>query len=133
MGEYVADRTKALMISKKILLKDSKVLIMGFSFKENCPDIRNSLVFDLYSSMKMECGIVDVFDPWVDSKEAKDYYDLEITKKPKTKYYDSIIIAIAHREFTNLGIEEIRKFGKDKLVIFDIKSIFDSSDTDGRL
>lgn len=133
MGRYVAERTKALMTKKEIKLEDSNVLIMGFSFKENCPDIRNSLVFDLYSEMRIDCGRVDIFDPWVDPNEAKEYYNIEITSEPKKNYYDAIIISIAHKEFLDLGIEEIRKFGKDKLVIFDIKSIFDSSDTDGRL
>ena len=104
-----------------------------FSFKENCPDIRNSLVFDLYSTIKKDCNLVDVFDPWVDPKEAKEYYDLDIINAPKRDFYDAIIIATAHQEFLDLGIEEIRRFGKNNSIIFDIKSIFDSNDTDGRL
>ena len=133
MGKYVSKRTLDLMNESNIVPKDSKILIMGFSFKENCPDIRNSLVFDLYSTIKKDCNLVDVFDPWVDPKEAKEYYDLDIIDAPKRDFYDAIIIAIAHQEFLDLGIEEIRRFGKDNSIIFDIKSIFDSNDTDGRL
>mgnify|MGYP001499659799 CR=1 FL=1 len=133
MGKYVSKRTLDLMNESNIVPKDSKILIMGFSFKENCPDIRNSLVFDLYSTIKKDCNLVDVFDPWVDPKEAKEYYDLDIIDAPKRDFYDAIIIAIAHQEFLDLGIEEIRRFGKNNSIIFDIKSIFDSNDTDGRL
>jgi UDP-N-acetyl-D-glucosamine/UDP-N-acetyl-D-galactosamine dehydrogenase len=133
MGKYVSKRTLDLLNESNIAPKDSNILIMGFSFKENCPDIRNSLVFDLYSTIKKDCNFVDVFDPWVDPKEAKEYYDLDIIDAPKRDFYDAIIIAIAHQEFLDLGIEEIRRFGKNNSIIFDIKSIFDSNDTDGRL
>jgi UDP-N-acetyl-D-galactosamine dehydrogenase len=133
MGKYVSKRTLDLLNESNIVPKDSNILIMGFSFKENCPDIRNSLVFDLYSTIKKDCNLVDVFDPWVDPKEAKEYYDLDIIDAPKRDFYDAIIIAIAHQEFLDLGIEEIRRFGKNNSIIFDIKSIFDSNDTDGRL
>lgn len=133
MGQYVATRTKKLMSESNIQSRDSSVLIMGFAFKENCPDIRNSLVHDLYLKMSVDCKIVDVYDPWVDQKEAKDYYDLDIIDKPKINFYDSIIIALAHKEFLQLGIDEIRKFGKDTSIVFDIKSIFKSDLTDGRL
>jgi len=133
MGKYVSKRTLDLLNESNIVPKDSNILIMGFSFKENCPDIRNSLVFDLYSTIKKDCNLVDVFDPWVDPKEAKEYYDLDIINAPKRDFYDAIIIATAHQEFLDLGIEEIRRFGKNNSIIFDIKSIFDSNDTDGRL
>ncbi len=133
MGKYVSKRTLDLLNESNIIPKDSNILIMGFSFKENCPDIRNSLVYDLYSTIKKDCNLVDVFDPWVDPKESKEYYDLDIIDAPKRDFYDAIIIAIAHQEFLDLGIEEIRRFGKDNSIIFDIKSIFDSNDTDGRL
>jgi len=133
MGHHVVSRTINLMKEKNITIQDANVLIMGFSFKENCPDIRNSLVYDVYSGFLSSTRTVDVFDPWVDHQDAKIMYDLNIIDDPKEGHYDAIIVATAHQQFIEMGSEAIRKFGKDKSIIFDVKSIFVGHETDGRL
>ena len=140
MGLFVANKLVKLMIQKGHRIKDSKVLVLGITFKENCPDIRNSRVIDVIKELK-EFGInVDVYDPWADSEEVKKEYNLELMKneKLKMKNYDGIILAVAHNKFKKFE-EEIKRYKStntpttNNQVIYDIKAFFDKNLIDRRL
>ena len=133
MSSYVADQATKLMIKKRIHVVDSSILVMGLTFKENCPDIRNSKVVDLVAELKEYNCNVDIYDPWVNRKRAKDEYNLTLIDKPHKGKYDAIILAVAHEEFKKLTSEEVKCYGKDESIIFDIKYIFDECEVDGRL
>jgi UDP-N-acetyl-D-galactosamine dehydrogenase len=128
MGIFVANKVIKLLIKKGHKIDGAKVLVLGITFKENCPDIRNSRVIDVIKELQEFGCNVDVYDPWADSKEVKQEYNIEIIKHSKLNIqnYDSVVLAVAHDEFKNLKLEPI-----DKQVVFDIKSILD--DCDGRL
>jgi len=133
MGSYVAGQVTKLMNHKRIHVVDSDVLIMGFTFKENCPDLRNTRVVDLIDELKNVNCNVDVYDPWIDKDEAKHEYDIMPITKPVEGKYDAIILAVAHDEFKEMGITELRKLAKENHVLYDIKYILPKEDVDGRL
>jgi UDP-N-acetyl-D-glucosamine/UDP-N-acetyl-D-galactosamine dehydrogenase len=133
MGLYIADLVCNKMKLKDINIIDSNILIMGLTFKENCPDIRNTKVIDLFENFASNGCNVDVFDPWVNSGDAQLEYGIELIKYPKPNMYDAIILAVAHYEFKVLGFDKIKSFAKDKSVIYDIKCLFEANHTDGRL
>ena len=106
---------------------------MGLSFKENCPDIRNTKVVDLVDEfINFKCSI-DVYDPWVDKDEALSEYNMKLIEYPDKDKYDAIVLAVAHDQFKNLSHKEIMAFGKDKHVIYDIKYLLNINEVDGRL
>lgn len=129
MGKHVATELMRKMIKSNLLEKNSKILVMGLAFKENCPDIRNTRVTDILDELQSYGVEVDVYDPWVSPSEAKSEFDIELIT-PENDQYSAIVIAVQHKEFVDLGIEEIRKFGKDGSIIFDIKSAFPPALTD---
>ncbi len=128
MGFHVAERVIRLMLSKRIHIIDSRVLILGMTFKENCPDIRNSRVQDIVSTLQSYHARVDVHDPWVDASESE-----LLIAEPEADSYDAVIIAVAHKQFIAMGIEALKAFGKSTSVIFDVKHLFPSSAVDGSL
>ena len=133
MGLYVANEVSKLMNKKKILTENANILIMGLTFKENCPDHRNTRVIDLVKSFKdFNCN-VDVYDPWVNKVQAADEYNIKIIDKPIKDKYDAIIIAVNHDEFKALTVDQIRAFGKTNHVLYDIKYLLKAAETDGRL
>ena len=133
MGSYVADRVAKIMTQKRIHLMDANILIMGLTFKENCPDLRNTRVVDLVAEFQgFNCN-VDVYDPWVSKEEAKHEYGIVPVDAPQPGHYDAILLAVAHNEFTQMGVEAIRAFGKSNDVLFDIKYILEADQVDGRL
>ena len=133
MGSYVADQVSMLMTKKRIHVVDANVLIMGLTFKENCPDLRNTRVIDLIEEFKgFNCN-VDVYDPWVDKDEAVHEYGIKPIDQPVEGKYDTIILAVAHDEFKELSLEQIKAFGKDNHVLYDIKYLLKASEVDGRL
>ena len=133
MGAYVADQVSKLMYKKKIHVGNAKVLIMGFAFKENCTDHRNTRVVDLYEQFKsFDCN-VDIYDPWIDKDHAYKEYNIKLIDKPKTHYYDAIVLAVSHDKFKALSEKQIRAYGKDKHILYDIKYLLKSSESDGRL
>lgn len=133
MGSYVADQVIKLMTKKRIHVVDANVLIMGLTFKENCPDLRNTRVVELVEEFRsLNCN-VDVYDPWVDKEEAKNKYNILPIDAPKEDSYDAIILVVAHNEFKEIGIEQFRKFGRDEHILYDIKYIFTADEVDGRL
>ncbi len=133
MGGYVSGQVIRLMTQKRIHVVDSKVLILGFAFKENCPDLRNTRVIDIISELKKNNAQVDVFDPWVDQKEALHEYGLKPIQTPSNNTYDAIIITVAHNEFKQMGAETIHAFGKANHIIYDVKHILPKDQVDGRL
>ena len=133
MGSYVADQVSKLMTKKRIHVVDANILIMGLTFKENCPDIRNTRVVDLVKEFKgFNCN-VDVYDPWVNKDEAIHEYNIKPIDKPVEGKYDAILLAVAHNEFKELSVEQIRAYGKDNHALYDIKYLLKANESDGRL
>ena len=133
MSKHIVGKLLDSMTKKDIDAKDSKILVMGFTFKENCPDIRNSKVIDVVRSLEEKCLDVDVFDPWVDSNDESIVGIMNIINQPQFNSYDGIIVAVGHSVFVDLGIEKIKRFAKKQSVIFDVKSIFPIDSSDIRL
>jgi len=133
MGSYVADQVSQLMTKKRIHVVDANVLIMGLTFKENCPDIRNTRVVDLVEKFESFNCNVDVYDPWVDMNEAEYEYDIKPIDQPVEGKYDAILLAVAHEEFKELSLDQIKAFGNYNHVLYDIKYLLDANEVDGRL
>jgi UDP-N-acetyl-D-galactosamine dehydrogenase len=133
MGAYVAQEVVRLMTERHIMVADSKILILGLAFKENCPDLRNSKVVDVINELKRFDADVDVFDPWVDSDAAFHEYGIHPIKKPKLAVYDAIVIAVGHDEFKVMGAREIRRWAKKTHVLYAVKYLFATEQSDGRL
>ena len=133
IGAYVAERVVKLMTQRRIPVVDANILVMGLTFKENCPDLRNTRVTDIISEFISYNAKVDVFDPWVKPEQAKYEYNIDLIGTPRQGYYDAIILAVAHRQFNAMGIEGIRALGKPDSVLFDVKYLFPASAVDGRL
>ena len=133
MGAYVASQMVKALIAQRIQVRDARVLVMGLTFKENCPDLRNTRVVDVVGELREFGIVVDVHDPWVDPAEAKDEYDLELIESPSSNVYDGIILAVAHDEFRELGEQDLRALGKDDCVIYDLKGLLPASQSDLRL
>ena len=129
MGFFVVKKLINKMKKNNIKLKLAKILIMGFSFKENCQDIRNTRVIDIVHSLKRRNCLVDVYDPLVNKRECLKNYKVRLIDYPKYSKYDSIILAVSHSKFKKIGISKIRKFGKKNSIIFDIKSFFNKKYT----
>jgi len=133
MGKYVADQVTKLMTRKRIHVVDSKILIMGLTFKENCPDLRNTRVVDLIAEFESFNCHVDVYDPWVDKQEAEEEYGITPIETPQTGTYDTVVLAVAHDELKALGAEQMHSYGKEQHILYDIKYLLDAKDVDGRL
>ncbi|MBR3100565.1 MAG: nucleotide sugar dehydrogenase [Muribaculaceae bacterium] len=130
MGDYVANETVKLMLKKGIQVLNSDILIMGFTFKENCPDVRNTKVVDIYRSLQEYNVNITVYDPWANPAIAKHEYGVEITNELPTQKFEAVIMAVAHKEFFNVNIED---FCEERHIIFDVKGILNKSIIDGRL
>ena len=133
MGSYVANEVSKLLTKKRIQIVEANILIMGLAFKENCPDHRNTRVVDLVKQFKSFSCNVDVYDPLVNKKQVAKEYNIEPIDKPIKGKYDAIVIAVAHKEFKLLTLEEIRSYGKINHILYDIKYLLKASETDGRL
>ena len=133
MGHFIVNQVVELMGHKKIEVLDSRVLIMGLTFKENCPDLRNTRIIDLVNGFEDNNCKVAVYDPWVDKNQAKNEYGIEPIDKPEIGLYDVIILAVAHNQFKKLSLEDIKSYGKKNHVIYDIKYLFNFEQVDGRL
>ena len=133
MGKYVVSQVIKLMLKKRIHVQQAKVLIMGLTFKEDCPDLRNTQVIDMIKEFQDYGADVDVYDPWVDKQEAKQEYDISPIESPQAGQYDAIVIAVAHHQFKQMSSDQIKAFTKDNAVIFDIKYILPADAVDGRL
>ena len=133
MGAYVVSQLVKLMLKKRIHVQDAHVLIMGLTFKENCPDIRNTRVVDIVAELQTYGIHVDVYDPWVNTEETVAEYGIHPIAQPKPGKYDAIILAVAHEEFKETPIAQIRALGKPQSIIYDLKYLFPADQTDARL
>ncbi len=133
MGEYVVSRLVKLMLKKRIQVQQSNVLIMGLTFKENCPDIRNTRVVDIIAELKTYGVNVDVYDPWVDPKEVEAEYGIIPIASLEDNKFDAIVLAVAHEQFKKMDIKQIKALGKTDSVIYDLKYLFPAEQTDERL
>lgn len=133
MGAYVAGQLVKELLRKRIHVQGSRVLVMGLTFKENCPDLRNTRVVDVIAELR-DYGIeVDVFDPWVDMKEAEYEYKIRLIEHPTPNTYDGIIITVAHEQFKKIGSPRIRQYGKADHILYDLKYILTNEECDIRL
>lgn len=131
MGNYVAEQTIKCMNKKGLLVKDAKILILGITFKENCPDIRNTKVVDIYTSLEEYTKNVTVYDPWANKENVKREYDIDIVSElPAEEKFDAVILAVAHNQFKEL---DIKSLVVDNGVVYDVKGILDRTIIDGRL
>ena len=133
MALYVAERVAQLMVQKRIHVKGSRILIMGLTFKENCPDLRNSKVADVVRELEKYGARVDVHDPWVDRSEAQHEYGISPVSRPRKGTYDAIVLAVAHRQFAAMGPKALRSLARPNHVLYDIKYVLDKALVDGRL
>ena len=133
MSFFIADQISKLMNKKDISIDGANILMMGLAFKENCPDIRNTKVVDLIEELKNYNCSVDVYHPWVDKLEAMNEYNIKLTNVPSNGKYDAIVLAVAHDRFKDYSPNEIKDFGKDNHVIYDIKYLLSADHVDGRL
>ena len=133
MGVYVASQVMKLMSRSHLPVCDSRVLVLGLTFKENCPDLRNTRVTDIIETLGIYNVAVDVHDPWVDAEEAQREYGINVVSRPETGVYDAIVLAVAHKQFRDMGIEKIRAFGKPSCVVYDVKYVLPRAAVDGRL
>ena len=133
MSLYVASRIVKLMLGKGQQPQDSRVLMMGLTFKENCPDVRNTKVVDIVKELATYGASIDVFDPWVDAAEAQQEYGIELTEDPPPGAYDVVVLAVAHEQFRDMGEQGIKAYGKPESVFFDIKYLLPRDASDGRL
>ena len=134
MAAHVAESTVKLMLRNGIYVLGSRVLVLGLTFKEDCPDLRNTKVVDIVSALRDYNTAVDIFDPWVDPAEAEKELGLAcLAETPDAGAYDAIVLAVGHRRFVELGAEGIRAFGKPGAVLFDVKSILPFGSADARL
>jgi UDP-N-acetyl-D-galactosamine dehydrogenase len=133
MGEYVAAQFVKAMLKQQITVKGARVLIMGLTFKENCPDLRNTKVVDIVRELKDYNVNVEVYDPWVDAAAARDEYGIEPIAEPEGGGYDGIVLAVAHREFAVMSEAELRALGRERHVLYDLKNVLPSTSSDLRL
>ena len=133
MGQYVAMQMVKKLARKKIHIDESKVLILGFTFKGDCPDVRNTKIIDIVKELQSFNVNVGVYDNWADKQEVKDHYGIDLIDKLPKNYYDGVVIAVDHSEYKKLGIDYVRSLLKPNNVIYDVKYVFEENDSDIRL
>ena len=133
MSHYVASQTIKMMLKKKIPVDEARILIMGITFKENCPDLRNSQVLNVIAELQEYNTKVEIYDPWVKPAEIAEKYKLSVLTYPEVHTYDAILLAVAHHQFKSMSAETIRSFGKDEHIIYDLKYILPKHASDLRL
>ena len=133
MGTYVVAQLIKAMTKKRIQVQESRILVMGLTFKENCPDLRNTRVVDIVNELAEYNINVDVYDPWVDPEECEREYGIKPIQTLKEGAYDGIVLAVAHEQFKAMGIDKIRAIGKDEHVLYDLKHVYDADSVDIRL
>lgn len=133
MGAFVASQVIKMMTQRRIHVVDANILILGLTFKENCPDLRNTRVVDIIHEFNEYHANIEVYDPWVDPDEAEKEYGIRTISKPEQGRYDAIVLAVGHDQFKEMGVEGIHSLGKDAHVLFDVKSMLPKDSVDGRL
>lgn len=130
MGDYVANQVIKCMNKKGILIKDANILVLGITFKENCPDIRNTKIVDIYHTLREYTNNIDIYDPWANVEKVKSEYGIDIMSNLPKKKYEAIILAVAHEQFKDIDFSDLKK---DLSVIYDVKGILPRNIIDGRL
>lgn len=133
MGAYVVTQLVKGMIQKRIQVEGAKVLVLGLSFKENCPDIRNTKIIDIVNELNEYHMNVDVYDPWVDAAEAEHEYGISPVQALEENTYDAVVLAVAHEQFKEMGPEAIRALGRGQHVLYDLKYVLNTAESDIRL
>ncbi|MBJ7265763.1 Vi polysaccharide biosynthesis UDP-N-acetylglucosamine C-6 dehydrogenase TviB [Idiomarina abyssalis] len=133
MGQYVVSQLVKAMMKRRIHIDGSRVLVMGLTFKENCPDLRNTRVVDIVNELKDYNVEVDCYDPWVNETEAKREYGITPVSEPMLNQYDSIVLAVAHKQFAEMGVDRIRALGKKNHILYDLKYALPADASDLRL
>ena len=133
MGEYLADRVVKLMTKGSINVVGARILVLGLAFKENCPDIRNTKVVDLIRSFQDYNATVDVYDPWVNAADAQREYGISLCAELHPGHYDAVVLAVAHKQIVELGVERIAALGKPQHVLFDVKHALPKASVTARL
>ncbi len=133
MGRYVVTQLIKAMLKRRIQIDGARALVMGLTFKENCPDLRNTRIADIIQELRQYNISVDVYDPWVDADEAQQAYDIRLLSTPPDNAYDCIVLAVAHHQFSNMGASSIRRFGKPGHVLYDLKYLLKPDEADLRL
>jgi UDP-N-acetyl-D-galactosamine dehydrogenase len=133
MGAYISSQLVKLMMKHGLRVLGAKILLMGLSFKENCPDIRNTRIIDVIAELKDFGCDVDIYDPWVLPEEAIREYGIALTTELTPSSYDAILLLVAHDDFKNIGINAIRALGKENHVLYDVKSMYPKEQSDLRL
>ncbi len=130
MGEYVANQVIKLMLKKGIQVLNSNILILGFTFKENCPDCRNTKIVDIVKALKEYNLNLTIYDLWASPAVAMHEYGIEITNELPTEKFDAVVLSVAHNEFRDL---DVKSFGKDQSIVYDVKWVLPGEEADGRL
>lgn len=133
MGAYVVSQLVKAMTRRRIHVEGARVLVLGFTFKENCPDLRNTGVVDIVRELEEYNVRADVYDPWIDHAEAQHEYGIKPIHAPEQGAYDAVVVAVAHHQFRALGVDGIRAFGKPDHVLYDLKYVLTASESDIRL
>jgi UDP-N-acetyl-D-galactosamine dehydrogenase len=133
MGRYIASEIVKLMLKKRIHVADANILIMGLTFKENCPDLRNTRVVDIIEELTSYGANIEVYDPWADPDEARAYYGVTMIDTLPVNHYDSVVLAVAHREFTELGKDDFKRICRQLAVLYDVKHVLPAGIVDGTL
>ena len=133
MGGYVVSQLVKAMTKQRIYVEGARVLVMGLTFKENCPDLRNTRIVDIVKELGEYNVAVDVYDPWVEKEEAEHEYGITPIESPQAGKYDAVILAVSHEEFVKMGADEIRKLGKAKHILYDLKYVLPADASDLRL
>ncbi|MBH24372.1 MAG: Vi polysaccharide biosynthesis UDP-N-acetylglucosamine C-6 dehydrogenase TviB [Myxococcales bacterium] len=133
MGQVVASRVVKLMAQRGLPVANARVLVMGLTFKENCPDLRNTRVVDIVAELQGYSAEVDVYDPWVDPEEALHEYGITTRDQPDAGAYHAVVVAVAHEAFRQMGVEQLRRLAVPGGVLFDVKYVLSPEDSDGRL
>ena len=133
MGRYIVDRVVRAMLLRNISVLNSRILVMGVTFKENCPDVRNSRVHDVIVGFREFGAVVDAWDPWADCAHLEQELGIKLLDKLDDGDYDAVVLAVGHREFAQMGADRIRRFGKPGAVFFDVKGVYAKEQSDGRL
>lgn len=133
MSQYVVDRFLKKLALSRIHIVNAKILILGLTFKENCPDLRNTRVTEIIEELTNCHANVDVYDPWASANQANDFFGLQLQTDLKKNYYDAILLAVSHQEFIQMGETGIKNLLNNKGIIFDIKGMLPSESVDERL
>ena len=133
MGAYTASQLVKAMLRRRIQVDNARVLVLGLTFKENCPDLRNTRVVDIVRELAEYNVRVEVYDPWVDPEQARQEYGLDLVAEPQPGSYDGILLAVAHDQFRAMGTATIRSLGRPEHVLYDLKYVLPREDVDLRL